>query len=1170
MSEKQEEQSRDKTKRKDKSGYSRKGVMILSLTIIIFALVVVFMSVSRRSISGQDTDFSTETDETGTSSHGEGENGVSEHEEEEMPFLCRFTLSADRTQFHIGEEASVTFTLSVPEETEGRVVVADETGEIVFETDASGMEKDGKGRRTADFALKQDTSIDQIRQYQASGGDYYSSPLKIYITPVITEDMIGEAVQIALEAHDVIDEKYTDRTPAEKAEAAKDFLEKDKRVAAAQLMEDGENVLFVTKNSVGAVYQTEPDDEEYMKIYADDGINEGSSKPLEEGTLLTELFEETGTERTIDKNNVLLFMETSGSLVSSDPDVLLLIPCPEEMDEEPSENIRSEAQKLANKLWGQGEKTLEGDDAVYAILRQELNEYGTITLFTHGAKWGTSEKVTSYLLWRREFEKETKDQTVKYFTDKVRTYAYAAYFEDKEGKEDFADFYSSFYASYDKEKGKYNSLPRIYSVVSGSECKIRMTGDYIIDRYQDQYFDNAVFYIASCYGLQYRALNEFLVSHGCSYVLGFMDSVAQNNIAFYAESLADYLSSYPDGHPDYTGEMLESFGEISGLDSRNHHYIKHYSWIQALYELLVRSGETGDPVNWDEAGDLFLQFGEEKLRSIYGENYISHMDELGKLDLHNKGDDILETEELLGNQLEKYINNIVESQPVEFQITVENLKGRLSRGYLNDNRDRSLRDLLDEAAQVNSLQDAPVIQNLLDDPALDISLLNALISSFRELRDSSERWITQTHEKNGWKDLYISSPTAFGSYDADLVPEGFEDNTLYYYTDDNPVFAYRGKGTFTGSVVLAEEDENGNPSEETIPADGALVIAYLVRNHQFTECGRTLTNENGEFVFENLPMGHLVMTAQFNSDNSEPYSTYFVEGSQETWQGGEITIIRRFEEEPVFSDPIGEYLGTEYVIPIPDEWDPLEGLETLPVDCPIDDYRITSFAFYGGKLYFWCGGIRSDSVSNALFECNPDGTGIKELARGDKAHGDCPKDVFIIKDGTLYYDTLDGNNVTAIDLRTGNRHAVIRNSQEKSELEEGSEELAICNLLLFYGEYFYQYKNGYFYRLADDVSTTYPTHQGITGIDRCKCDMYSWYDVLCSWDGADNEWEMIIDNKSEKGVMWLAAVTEDYLYCIINDFSSDAEVVRVDLSSPGFEERTVIGSIPNDADRFFR
>ena len=843
-----------------------------------------------------------------------GENLLSEEKSSEQgTFLCTLCLSADDTNFYLGEEANPRLTLTAPKDISGTLTVSDEEGETVFEVDADTMELNERGMRTASFSLKQDTSYDHIKEYTAAAGENYSSPLSIYITPVITEEMVGDSINIALQAHDFVDGGDSGRTTEEKAAAALEWLEKDERIAAAEIMEDGKNVYFVTNDNVGAVYQTEPDNEWAKNNYA--GFDEGDSESLAEETPLAELFSENGTD-IIDENDPVLFQETSGSMVSTDPDVLLLIPCPDAMDAETCESFRADTRVLANAFENSEPTILENDNAANAIIHKRLNEYGFITFFTHGGTQGSDKKkgnYTHYLLCEMKFTENDKQDTVQRMKDKLKTYAYGGYYGDDEGKEDFKDFYSAFYSEKEKLSDKHSL---IYLAISDGSCKLRMTGSYLMDRYQDQYFDNAVFYLAICDGLEYKAMNEFLVSHGCRYVLGFMDYVWQHDTVLYYKCMAEMLPALPEAHPDHTNEIDEVFGTIGNLYDHWIESIESYAVIKVIEDRLVYARDTKTSPSWSDGSEEFRQHIRQKLENIYGSNwegyewktYTKNGDVY--LDSGNTYADKLQTytfvpledvkhkavvEELLQYWAVDYVNDHLQESGrsnTDIQNLLQVWKGNITLQYLENNCGRTIGELLQETAAAQVPAAEAVIQNVLPEENQQEHLLEALITKLQG--EDYEHHLMQFHdvEQQEWLDWYIYPPTPVGLYNKEMIPAGKKDETLYYLTSDKPVFALKGSGTFTGTVVVQDVDEEEKPVGEPLPAAGAEVTAYLLSNQAYTEVGRVKADDQGVFLFEDLPNGHLIMQADLDGSASAPYSTYFVEGKSKAWQGGEIRIKR--------------------------------------------------------------------------------------------------------------------------------------------------------------------------------------------------------------------------------------------------------------------------------------
>ena len=123
------------------------------------------------------------------------------------------------------------------------------------------------------------------------------------------------------------------------------------------------------------------------------------------------------------------------------------------------------------------------------------------------------------------------------------------------------------------------------------------------------------------------------------------------------------------------------------------------------------------------------------------------------------------------------------------------------------------------------------------------------------------------------------------------VPKHCYDNTLRYMGSTD--FCLAGKGSLTGRVVWQDVDEDDDPlpGTEPEPADGALVRAHYLSKRKFDPLTdkETTAASDGSFTMPELPMGHLVLTAEADNTQSDPYQLYLVD---DEWDGGDIVIKR--------------------------------------------------------------------------------------------------------------------------------------------------------------------------------------------------------------------------------------------------------------------------------------
>ena len=802
-------------------------------------------------------------------------------------------LAADDTHLYLGEEGRITLTVRVPSDLEeGEVTIHQADGKKIYQKEISEMSVEGD-QRAETFQVELDTEADHIEQFTAKAGDLSSPALSIYITPRITLDQVVDSMDIEYEVDAFIEKNHSQDSLEKKIKAAKRWLEEDPRIKEVLIDEATATVAFITKDCVGGAHSPVAVQEPTGYIYDDvTGLNDGSSDSFSSDSELSALYEAYETEQ-IEENNMDLFEAANHSFVCTNPDVLLLIPTPAEMGTgaEGYINTFTEAcETIQNATEGRLD-VLRDSEAVNAILSKEMNEYGTVVLFAHGVyELGK----TFYMVGKSpEFSDDNKKDIKQEIRDRLEAYAHDAYENDNQGTESYEDFFSNWYST--SELGIFSS--KIYIFTAGNRYELRMSSEYIMDRYQSEYFDNTIMYIASCFGLRDDDFDSFLINRGCRYVFGYADSIKTviNSLYFeiFAKSMtkiSDQSSSYLCNIQDVIGEMAD--GEIPKLSSAremavmlavsdaltNNLYNKEYLVSRSNIHLLEKVRDSfgtraesvaSENANWSAVPDEAFVFMKARAKEILERSFPESL--LNENERDELVAYVFDDEETAESRANAGIGDLIRQRFPE-----------------KDPRQEDLQN-----ASNNQGSDEVRFENLNQTP-------REVLQTFVDDKLSIPDW--------DYSNFYMDWVTEYKNRDH-IVPKDVKkkvgmDQTLYYVTSDYYLendtsgakdFTYKGEAPLCGSVVTVSHggQSDGETSATYEPVENALVTAYVLRNRTFCEVETSITNSNGEFIFDSLPMGHLILVADKGKSKSSAYSIYLVDEERDDgspWDGGRIFI----------------------------------------------------------------------------------------------------------------------------------------------------------------------------------------------------------------------------------------------------------------------------------------
>lgn len=427
-------------------------------------------------------------------------------------------LYADTTQFHINETKKVQFTVRIPWGIEGESFdIVDANGNIivsqVMEVPAAESDQYREYTAQVDIALAQTG----ITSYKAVIGKDESDFLNLYCTTDITEEMINKCMDIGVELQDYVDAQgLEDGDHQVCLESVLKWLENDERVLDAAINED--SVVYTSVDHVAGIYNL-PAEEGYLGFFgSDDDEEENVSVGFEDSEKVKNAFErymDTGYASYSDGTNVYLNSKNADSNKSflvlrpiytdKQVDDSLLSQMGEKLDADTvsvaGRNHEAMGEKFESEL-GYSVNTRDNIEAFNEIIEGRICNHSVVTMICHGGHNKRSDG--TYL--------STYNFGVHGSGNELWT-ALVDACEDQEGFYSESEFYDLFFQE--------NALNVDHTLFTLQGRSVHMTSNYIVNRYQNLFFDNTVVYFGACYGMIDDRMVNFLISHGVKATMGY-------------------------------------------------------------------------------------------------------------------------------------------------------------------------------------------------------------------------------------------------------------------------------------------------------------------------------------------------------------------------------------------------------------------------------------------------------------------------------------------------------------------------------------------------------------------------------------------------------------------------------------------------------------------------
>lgn len=475
------------------------------------------------------------------------------------PAAC--TLAADRTLFTVGEDATVTFTLTVRDADlaaedglpDAVAVVDAATGEAVCELvrvdtsaepegtapdasapDASAAPDAASPDASASDAIASDAIADGAASGAASSSVVYRGALALdtsapacrtfaadlsgfpdgatcdaatlRVAPAVTEDMVSSAARLAQTVEEQVAAAYPDGPDESALQFVYDFL--TQKTGAVNVELTAGAVLYDSPDGIACMYTLPAEGGTFAFGRTDDGFVVAPRNVFMQGTDVAEAYEVTLADPAADLSQVF----ATNNLTITNRDVLFL-----QSDDSLTLTNYHEAmcEEIADYTGGDYDARKGGSSFFDALCDGTLARYGTVAVNTHGnsqdnplpredGSWCSWILVESGVKWW-EFDRLMAQ---------------------------------CLYNGYDVSGG---AMLRI------SGDGIFVSTDFIMDRYADATFDNTVFYLAVCGLARDVEFCQFLFDHGAQAVIGSYYDLWNFVDYDYCGQFADLLTSRGEG-----------------------------------------------------------------------------------------------------------------------------------------------------------------------------------------------------------------------------------------------------------------------------------------------------------------------------------------------------------------------------------------------------------------------------------------------------------------------------------------------------------------------------------------------------------------------------------------------------------------------------------------------
>ncbi|MDO5350385.1 MAG: hypothetical protein Q4E86_10620, partial [Lachnospiraceae bacterium] len=451
--------------------------------------------------------------------------------------LFLYLLESD---FFIGQQGELSFTVLYGSEITGPITITDETGALLCT-----LENDGSGMVLGTCPIFGENP--RSGALTASSGAWESDAAHFYVQPEITDEMMDRLFQVGEDVSSAIETAGYEDPYSEAAFAfVQDTLEEHPDVAFVGTNNDV--LLFETTDHLAGCYGLSADYENQLTFGGFSDINSAFEEWIN-GDFVSDQVISSGAPST---NSRYLFTSPFTG------DRLIDVAAP--MYSEMMENLAERVDGTCQSVMGNG---------AYSLLRSgAFTDAGFWMHCTHGKPMLRSDGTN--MLFSALFDATVDEVSDILGTDRQMFYHSRHTLWDEAVTEDNGDGRTRFVGA--------DTYRMVYEVISDDTDRIWTSTRFLEDCLGDQIFDNTIIYFCVCFAYSDPVLKNLLLSHGASAFMGCEQSLDAGLATSFWNQLSTFLGT--------RDENEEYYALLQALNSMT--YSKNDACVQELYQSLYR------------------------------------------------------------------------------------------------------------------------------------------------------------------------------------------------------------------------------------------------------------------------------------------------------------------------------------------------------------------------------------------------------------------------------------------------------------------------------------------------------------------------------------------------------------------------------------------------------
>ena len=475
---------------------------LIGVLVIFFIIISIVAFFILKNIIGGKNQYDTKVNESLSSNDSDRFNNPEETTSDGR-LKESMILSADCTNYTVGSPSETILTIYIPTDiiSDDIIINDDFNNEVCRLDSSSAIEENGYSKIST--TIKIDAENEGVLFYTAHMGEYVSNTLTIYVTPNITDEQLELCEKICADLADYMSEivSQNELTIEEELAEAKKWISQNNDIE--DYIVDGSTILFATKDSIIGFYTVEEDG------YFGSSANNDSSYEYKYSGPIIDAYNMYGSTNKISTNDSFLYLDSGNS--NTNNNVLVLRPLYNTNYYCHISYHSDYGEKIAQKLNGSC-TVIDDNSSMVAIANKTMNNYGTVIFNSHGGQLTRTNGSKLFYTVMGEYSVSYCDE----FFEALLSYDY----DDERNVYTEQEFRNLFYGNF----GESDSYRLMYGVSGSSRC-IAMTSNYIMDTYQDTFFDNSVIYFGVCFGYCDGRLNNFFINHGAQAYVSYDGSI---------------------------------------------------------------------------------------------------------------------------------------------------------------------------------------------------------------------------------------------------------------------------------------------------------------------------------------------------------------------------------------------------------------------------------------------------------------------------------------------------------------------------------------------------------------------------------------------------------------------------------------------------------------------